>query len=141
MSYLRPPQAHSSGEAVPAGADAPLPVAVRRPLPRPRRPAPQVTVMDFDSFEPSDIDWYKAALWWRNLYFDAQNGCLRAQHIANCWHERSDGWRSLYYALKAKTSPAPAQAAAAVQPAVLYLPARARNRSHSSPCGARPAPY
>ena len=141
MGHNRSSQAHVAEEPAPADASAPLPVAVRRPLPRPRRPVPQVTFLPFDSFVPSDVDWYQVAMWWRDLYFEHNAGCLRAQHIAETWRERSEGWRSLYFNLKASMSPAPAPAAAATQLAAAYVPVRARNRSHPSLWHSGATPY
>ena len=132
LGHNRSSQAHVAEEPAPADASAPLPVAVRHPLPRPRRPVPQVTFLPFDSFVPSDVDWYQVAMWWRDLYFENNAGYMRAQYLANTWRERCDGWRSLYFNLKANMSPAPAQEVAVTQLAAAYVPARARNRSHPS---------
>ena len=134
-------QAHAAEEVAPADAGGPLPVVVRRPLPRPRRPAPQVTFLPFDSFVASDVDWYQVAMWWRDLYFENNAGYMRAQYLANTWRERCDGWRSLYFHLKANMSPAPAQQVAVTQLAAAYVPARARNRSYPSGCTSGAAPY
>ena len=134
-------QAHAAVGAAPGGAEVPLTVVVRRPLPRPRRPASQVTFLPFGSFVPADVDWYQVALWWRNLYFANNAGYLRAQHIADTWRERSYGWRSLYYTLLANVSPAPAPLAGAVHSASAYEPARARNRSRASRSGTGATPY
>ena len=141
MSHGRSSQAHAAEEAAPADAGTPLPVVVRRPLPRPRRPASQVTFLPFGSFVPADVDWYQVALWWRNLYFANNAGYLRAQHIADTWRERSYGWRSLYYTFLANVSPAPAPPAGAVHSASAYEPACARNRSRASRSGTGATPY
>ena len=148
MGHNRTPQAYVAEQPAPADASAPLSVAMRRPLPRPRHPVPQVTFLPFDSFVPSDVDWYQVAMWWRDLYFENNAGYMRAQYLANTWRERSDGWRersdgwrSLYFNLKANMSPAPAQEVAVTQLAAAYMPARARNRSYPSGHTSGAAPY
>ena len=66
---------------------------------------------------------------------------MRAQYLANTWRERCDGWRSLYFNLKANMSPAPAQEVAVIQLPAAYVPARACNRSHPSGSTSGAAPY
>ena len=141
MSHDRSSQALAAEEAAPADAGTPLPVVVRRPLPRPRRPAPQVTFLPFGSFVPADVDWYQVALWWRDLYFADNTNYQRMVRLAAPWRERSYGWRALYYALLASVSPAPMTPAGVVLPAATYEPARTRNRSRASRSGTGAAPY
>ena len=134
-------QAHAAETAATGSTGTSGVVIIRRPLPRPRRPAAQVPIVSFDTLTLADVDWYQVALWWRDLYFMDTITYQCTECLAASWRDSANGWRALYYDLLASVSPTPLMPPGAGPPTATYEPSRARSRSRAPRPGAGATPY